>query len=285
MNFTESSRRLSRAIKKIVAISISSSIVVATAGNGKNFSVYASIPYSHYTSGGTRINAKIPESFLSQLGLKKILLIYENRIFAKGATNIDLSLLNETAVQARGHPNILVSLDVESWNRWSERSVEKYLFLVKSFKRENHVSSVGLYGVIPQTVFGIGRGFKNIYKGLNNRYMNLAELVDFFSPSLYNYSGNDFNAWEAIARFEISEARRLGNKPIIPYVTPEVWETGRTRFLSYEEMRERLELLKELGVDGCVVWGGSKGIAANATFDPSSGWAKAVVEFSAGQDQ
>lgn len=255
-----------------------------TKGYCKQFLIYGAIPYNHYTDKGSTINKKIPLPFLGGFGIKKIFLIYENRILKGHGAKPDMSLLESVAKETKKSPDALVVLDVESWNRWDiKNSVKNYVSLLQEFKKTNKISPVGLYSVIPQTYYQKKTESRDSYISLDDKYRSVVYYVDFLSPSLYNYSGKDFDRWKSAVQFEMSEAKRLGNKPIIPFVTPEVWEANGTHFLSYEEMRERLETLKELGADGCIIWGGSRGIAAGGAFNPSSGWAKAVIEFSEGR--
>jgi hypothetical protein len=58
--------------------------------------------------------------------------------------------------------------------------------------------------------------------------------------------------------------------------------SGVTRWLTYDEMMERLQALKTLGADGCIIWGGKAEHDASGvhpTLDPRHGWLEAVDVF------
>ena len=270
--------RLNIAIFAIVMLTAS------TAATCRPFTIYGKIPYEHYVDRGKKINEVIPIGFLTSFGIHPIFVIYEYRIMDKRSKmKVDLRRLKNLALQTLRYPKVPVSFDVEIWSRWNvSKTPLKYIDMLEAFRKINAKSPIGLYGVIPQIFYQKNNSHMEGFEKLNESYRSVVSHVDFFSPSLYNYSGDDFSSWKKAAEFSISEARRLGDKPILPYVTPEVKEKSGTRFLSYEEMRSRLGVLKKLGVDGCIIWGGSSGISAGATFDSRQGWGKAVVEFARG---
>jgi len=146
---------------------------------------------------------------------------------------------------------------------------------------------VGLYSTVPQNTYVWREEKRGPYDRQNEKYAAVADAVDYFSPSLYNYSLTDFVSWKEGAKYNIEAARKYSKtKKILPYVTPEVEDNGMARWLSYDEMMSRLEVLKSLGADGCILWASSRSRESSGkrpVLDPSAGWLKAVVDFSRGQ--
>ena len=258
----------------------------------KSFDVYAFIPYTGYIKNGTTIKTNYQglEAYLQTLGVKKVNLVYENKLIdfptgnlKEGVANVE----NITAIanSALNDPNTLVSLDIEGWNRFSTSTPSKYVEVMDIFKKANKVSKVGFYAIAPQATFSWTADIAAKYDNLNKTYAPVAKLVDYFSPTLYNYDGNDNVLWRKSAVYNIEQSKKYGfaNKSIIPYLTPEVANTsGLKTFLSYDEMLFRLQILSDLGANGCIIWVSSQTRDANGNpiiFDETSGWGKAIKDF------
>jgi hypothetical protein len=58
---------------------------------------------------------------------------------------------------------------------------------VSTFKADNPGAVVGLYAEVPQNTFTWTATSEQTYNSLNPQYAAVAALVDYYSPSLYNY--------------------------------------------------------------------------------------------------
>ncbi len=258
----------------------------------KSFDVYGFIPYTGYIKNGTTIKTNYQglEVYLQTIGVKKVNLIYENRLIDFPTGNLkegvpNIKNITDLATAALNDPNTLVSLDIEGWNRFSTSTPIKYVEVMDIFKKANKVSKVGFYAIAPQATFSWTADVAAKYDNLNKTYASVAAVVDIFSPTLYNFDGHDNLVWKKSAEYNIDQSKKYGfaNKSIIPYITPEVANTGGLKtFLSYDEMFFRLQMLYDLGANGCIIWTSSQTRDANGNpiiFDETSGWGKAIKDF------
>jgi len=254
------------------------------------FEVYSFLPYPPTPSSDQQSKSFSSTVLQSNPSLKKIKIIYENELLSTPqADNSPASRINKVKIQnaALKYKNLGVkffSLDIESWNRFDPKTPSLYLQTLKIFKEAYPEATVGLYSIVPQNTYLWTENKLSSYDEINARYVDVAKTVDYFSPSLYNYSGDDFSSWVKSAKYNINAARNYDPyKKILPYITPEVQQSGAIRLLTYEEMKARLEVLSQLGVDGCILWGSSRSRISDGsrpTLDPQAGWLKAVIEFS-----
>ncbi len=254
------------------------------------FSIYGLIVYRDLSTPATTALYVTP-AVAQRYGIQPINLVYEPRLLdvdkaVPHNTKFDAEKIDAVAKGALDAPHELVALDMENWDRFdTARTPELYLRVLEEFRKVNSHSKVGLYGVVPQVTYGWRKDMPSKYDPLNASYKMVAAAVDYFSPSLYNWERALADGdWERAAEYAIHAARAFDvSKPVIPYVTPEVTRKGKTpqtTFLTYEQMLFRLRTLKRLGADGCIVWTGTaNGRKAGGTFDPKSGWAKAIVDF------
>lgn len=254
------------------------------------FDVYGFIPYKTRLVDGAAVKAEPDQAWLAELGVRPIEVVYDNKILSfprtkdrKNNATISQAKVRAVAADYQRKQSHMISLDLESWDRFDERTPSRILEAIGLYRRSHPEAIIGLYATVPQNTFGWSASKVKKYDEINARYNEVAASVDYFSPSLYNYSGSDFGVWLESARYNISAARKYStSKKIIPYVTPEVGEGRATRWLSYDEMSQRLRALESLGADGCIVWGSSRSrdsSGAAPVLDPESGWLRAVSDF------
>ena len=254
------------------------------------FDIYGFIPYGSRVENGKNVSGKPPQAWFSDLGIRPVDVVYEKRVLdyprgegSRKHATINNEKIRQVATESDRQRRVLVSLDLEGWDRASAQTPDLLLKTLEVFRKTNPDAMVGLYATVPQNTYGWRADRQSSYDALNAKYEAVADAVDYFSPSLYNYSGSDFASWEDGARYNISAAKKYSStKKIIPYITPEVSENGSTRWLSYDEMMQRLEALSSLGADGCIVWASSQtrdSAGKPPVLDPSNGWLKAVSDF------
>ncbi|MEP6714726.1 MAG: hypothetical protein ABJC09_04085 [Terriglobia bacterium] len=253
----------------------------------RKFTVYGSIVYRDLSTSGSEDPYVTPE-VAERYGIQPLSLVFEQRLLDVDKSHphnskVDVGKIDKVAMETLTTPHKLVSLDMESWNRFDTVGTPGlYLQVIREFRKLNSKSKLGLYAVVPQVTYGWKDEVPAKYGPLNAAYKSVAAAVDYFSPSLYNWerSMSDAN-WERAAKYSIQAAHGYdASKPVFPYVTPEVTRQGTTTFLTYGQMLFRLQTLKQLGADGCIIWTGTtQGRKAGGTFDPKNGWAKAVVDF------
>lgn len=285
-------------MKRVIWLTLAVGLLIVSAGfaqqkrsPGRSFKVYAFIPYTGYVQNGVTIKANFQQlqDYLNRLGIGSYNLIYENHIVdypdgdkTHGVINDDK--LGQLAKQAMANPGIIVSLDLEGWNRFDTlHTPDKLLDAIRDFKKISRTSPVGLYATVPQDTYGYPKD-TSFYNRLNKAYAKVAAAVDYFSPSLYNYKTADSVEWKKGVIFNIAACRKYGYpyKKIIPYITPEIKIGGYTRLLNYDEMLYRLQTLYDQRADGCLIWGSSQTRDAQGhrfTADENDGWLKAVKDF------
>jgi len=265
------------------------SVATLSLSNGAYaFDIYSFIPYVKRVEDGTVVSGAIDAQWFERYNVRHVNLVYENRLLDFNGADRKNPVADNANIKAEADRagSDIVALDLEAWDRFNPATPRKIADVVKKFKRENPYAAVGLYATIPQNTYGWHAERLRDAERLNAMYASLADDVDYYSPSLYNYDGVDYSAWRNSAKYNIEAARQLPRKKILPYVTPEVWEsgkvTGKTTWLTYEQMRQRLTALKALGADGCIIWTSSESrdsAGQQPVVDPNSGWFKAVVEF------
>ncbi|WP_158994216.1 hypothetical protein [Mucilaginibacter sp. L196] len=270
-------------------------VLTFTSGFAQNakhaFRVYGFIPYAGYFQNGQPKAASfnVMQQYLATLGISKYNLIYESRIanFPDGNKThgvIDTPRLQGFAKLASLEPEVLVALDLEGWNRFDTvNTTRKLIDAVNTFKAINKQSPVGFYATVPQDTYGNPKDTVLCNK-LNKAYANVAAVVDYFSPSLYNYRGAGRDEWKKEVLYNVAACKKYGypQKKIIPYITPEITINGHTELLNYDEMLYRLNTLYELGVDGCLLWtsSGTRDADGKRPFvNEDEGWLKAVKDF------
>ncbi|WP_434772265.1 hypothetical protein [Pseudomonas entomophila] len=258
------------------------------------FEIYVNLPYRELPSSSQ------PQNSLTKIyndhNIKKINLIYDDRLLTMPVHSTDKKdalvapqKIYSAANKDFHHRDSLVSLDLESWNRFDAQTPAKIVNVLRAYRTASPNAVIGLYATVPQNTYKWDPAKVSFYNKMNKQYTDVAYEVDYFSPSLYNYSGKDFPNWLEGAKYNVIAAKKYSTKKkVIPYITPEVFDDGITSWLSYDEMLMRLKALDALGVDGCIIWGSSQSrntLGRKPVLDPESGWFKAVLDFSKMQNR
>jgi hypothetical protein len=263
---------------------------------GKPFTAYAFIVYAGYVQYGNEVKANYKQlrQYLLGYGIKEMDLIYEQKMLdypagdmkkENGVPNVRrIDSLAKEAMHFDGQP---VSFDLEGWKRFDTvKTPDRMLEVISEFKKVNQKSKVGLYATVPQNTYVYSPTISR-YDKVNKAYAKVAAAVDYFSPSFYNYSGHDTVEWNKAIRYNMQACKKYGypDKPILPYLTPEVTEKGVTTMLTYDEMMGHLKTIYSLGASGCLIWTSSSTkdeYGRRIYIDVNSGWLKAVRDFMAG---
>ena len=195
-------------------------------------------------------------------------------------------------------------MDLEVWDRYrfnptqktpnSKSIVENLSESLVAFRQRKPGVLLGMYSGVPQNTYGrIGAADLEGFQKLDQQYQAVADLVDYFAPSLYNYNYDGTSQgdekWRTAAEFSIKESNMLGpNKPVYPFINP-FWDKPTDNNqkikveLTYEQMKFRLQTLKDLGANGCVLWMSSgmrdlKDPSKPYAIDSTQGWFKAVMD-------
>lgn len=280
-------------IKFFAFVLLVSICYTANAQNAKQqFKVYGFIVYAGYIENGTPIKASYQElqQYLRAYGFQNLDLIYEQKMLdypggdkKNGLPNTERIQALARAASSNRNPDTPVSLDLEGWNRWDTvNTPSRMIEVINAFKKTNSVSKVGLYATVPQNTYAYSENISRFDK-VNKAYSQVAASVDYFSPSLYNYDADTVN-WNKAAIYNINACKKYNfpDKPILPYITPELNLKGVKRMLTYAEMMDHLQTLHRLGARGVLLWtsSGKRDEQGQKIYvDVNNGWAKAVKDF------
>jgi len=277
--------------KNLLALTLSLFLAVsaqAQESHPRKFTIYVFLPWQVQMPDGKVDRSVKLKDYVAQFGLKSAKVIYENGYFTDG--KVDTEKVKAIAEATKSDPDSIVSFDTEFGKRFNpETVIPQVLNILQIYRESDPKAKVGVYATAPQNTYGWKAGVES-YDAINGKYKAVAHAVDFLSPVLYNYNGDDFHAWMKAAAYNIDAAKRYNtNKPIIPYITPgysvpDVGGNGAKQYLhlSENEMRNQLQKLYDLGASGCIVWGSSNDRDSNGkqpVFDATTGWAKALVDF------
>lgn len=271
----------------VVSLSVSMTAVQAEAPVASHpFTIYVFLPWQVQLPDG-KIDRSIKLSnYVAHFGIKSAKVIYRFSTDGKA----DHAKIEAIAEATREDPDSIVSFDTEFGQRFHpETVIPEVLEILETYRAAHPKAKVGVYATVPQNTYGWKPGIES-YDALNAKYKPVADAVDFLSPGLYNYNGDDLDAWKKAATYNLEAARKYGgDKPIIPYITPAYsapkvsgGETNSLAHLSEAEMTARLQALYDLGAAGCIVWGSSGDRDASGkqpVFDARTGWSKALVTF------
>ena len=270
-------------------------LVTAAAGlfavNAQAFEIYGFVPYQSRLESGSTIRGVPSDRWFAEHGLMPIRVVYDNHILdipkdksKKNDALLNVDSLEKIAVSHKSSSSGMVSLDIETWDRFDSETPNKIIHLLRAYRSSHPSAKIGLYSTVPQNTYAWKPGRIHEYEKINERYSSVAKEVDYFSPSLYNYGDANFEDWVAGAEFNIKASRGYDkSKRVLPFITPEVRIKKGYRWLTYKEMMQRLEALKSLGADGCIVWASSRSRYESGeapVLDPHQGWLKAVSDFS-----
>lgn len=256
--------------------------------------IYQFIIWNQYIDQNNKLynNTKGFQKFLSENGLKQIRVIYHNRFLTKGKP--DPEKIKKIADLSKRDPLIPISFDIEIGNKFKPQTILPTVNQVLDlYHQYGGAAPVGIYGILPQNVFGLEKMNKNTerqYTQLNQQYESIATKVDFISPVIYNIWFSDFNEWKQRTDYHLLEAKKYATKynlKIIPYFSSSYLDKNFSKNriikpLSEQEMKQRLTYIKSKNVDGIIIWDTSVGILENGekpVFDANQGFGKAIIEF------
>lgn len=275
----------------------------------KPFAVYEFLKLKSYQDA-SGVNT-ISDTWFRGLGITPLNLIYSGNLVTCPLTSctdeyvVDATKIATQAASADSTGATPVSLDLEVWDtkRFYPTTatgnglsiVQNLTLALTDFKADNPGASVGLYAEVPQNTYTWTSTTTATYSALNPQYASVAALVDYYSPSLYNY-GYDGTAtgdanWNSSAVFAVDQSHAFDtlngtSKKVLPYITP-AWtdSSGVSEFLTYDQMMYRLKALRAAGADGCILWISSSQIDPSTgkllVIDTTSGWFKAVLDYMA----
>jgi hypothetical protein len=269
------------------------------------FCVGEFLPFRSYRDGSGVVHtsrAYVDEAWFESLGLLPVNVVYSSRFLDGTGLDAALNAENLRKIALQASPAYPVSLDAEEWDEKrftpgaptsnGKSIVQNLVDVVRTFKNANPAADVGLYSELPQNTYGFTDTTEAVHDRLNPQYAEVAALVDYYSPSLYNYRYDGTPAgdqrWVRAAAYAVHACRLLDslnhtNKPILPYITPAWTDAAKnTRYLSYEQMVWRLQMLMRLGANGCILWLSSSAKEPSGdgslVLDPNQGWLKAAVD-------
>ncbi|HCQ9869378.1 TPA: hypothetical protein OMQ57_000074 [Acinetobacter baumannii] len=236
------------------------------------FTVYQYIFWQNYIDENGQL-VKCTETefqkYMQKIKLKKLRVVYQDHIFTKGKPDPDK--IKEIALESQRYPMVPISLDIEIGNKHKPESMLPMVIeSLDLYHKFGGKAEIGVYGVLPQNVHPdekLGKVLKRNYGSLNKQYEELASKVDFISPVLYNNWVRDYAQWESHAKFQIDQSKIYAKKynlKIIPYMTgtylfrKDIGKINKTiDYLSADEMKRRIQFVKNQGVDGVLIWEGS----------------------------
>jgi hypothetical protein len=271
----------------------------------RGFSVAEFLPFRSYRDNAGVVHTSagyVDAAWFESVGLLPVNVVYSSRFLDGTGLRAELNADKLRAIARTANHAYPVSLDAEEWdvNRATPDAptlngksiVQNLIDVVSTFKQANPAIDVGLYSEVPQNTYGFTASTSVAHDKLNPQYAAVAALVDYYSPSLYNYHYDGTPAgdrlWARAAAYAIQACRTLDginrtNKPVLPYVTPAWTDSDKnSHYLSYEQMVFRLQTLQRLGASGCILWLSSSAKepdgSAGLVLDPNQGWLKAAVE-------
>ncbi|MEB6481007.1 hypothetical protein [Acinetobacter vivianii] len=234
------------------------------------------------------------QKFLGKKRLKPIRVIYHSGFLTNGKP--DPQKIKQIAAVSQKYPHIPVSFDIEIGNKFKPQTVLPIVNqTLNLYHQYGGAAPVGVYGILPQSIFGSEYMHKNIekeYISLNKNYESIAQKVDILSPVIYNLWFRDFNEWKRRVDHQLSESQSYAKKynlKIIPYFSSTYLDKkyfkNRNNIiypLTEQEMTQRLNYIRSKKVDGVIIWDPSGGILSNGNkpvFDINKGAAKAILDF------
>lgn len=257
------------------------------------FDIYQFIDWDRYVDEkGKNVQTKSKtefDSFLQSQNIKKINLFYMSSIISNH--QVDPEKIKRAVELANQSPDVPVCFDIETG---TESHVETTLpLLLKAltlYRDFGGVAPIGVYGVLPEITPNtyLSDKQKDYFRHMNDQYEELADHVDYLFPTLYFYSLKDMSVWNAKAQFNIAEAKRFvknRNIKIVPFLSTSTWifpepNVFQTTPISEANMLQSLKYLKNLNVDGIVLWEGpTKTQNKPMVFDVNKNSFKAIVKF------
>lgn len=263
----------------------------------QDFVIYGFIPWKYYKENNKIIKARDINQQIYNNGMKPVKVLYHPQLLTSD-NRVDTEKVKQVAFDSQKEPDIPVSFDIELGNRYKpDTKLPLLMEALSLYHKFNGKAAVGVYSVLPQNPVGgqrllgeKGKAYQHKLTDLNKQYKVLSTQVDILSPVLYNYEGHDFEQWKLAAKYLMEQAKLYAKtQKIIPYIAPYITDSSNVppskkivQLLSYKEMKQRLDYLKQQGANGVIIWSGSSRTDKDnqpLVFDASQGWAKAVKEF------
>lgn len=201
-----------------------------------------------------------------------------------GGCTPDASNIQQYSTEALNNPSWPVSFDMEiNWPTSGQAltdSVNNYISAVNIFKSTNTQSPVSFYGLPPYPNAWRWSGvsgsstFENVSKSA--AFVSLANVVDYFSPSLYAYSTDDTVTWRKYADTMVNAIRKYYSttKPIYPYIWPQ-WHDNGNQLIDTATWNYQLNYLYKI-TQGAIIWTGG-----TYNWDGNAPWWRTTKKFMA----
>ena len=234
---------------------------------------------------------------LSQFGIEPINILYESRIWEKGASRNELpsKARVQQLVQELGATRWLV-MDIETWrlhgtDGYVADQVRKYVTVMEWVHEAMPGITAGVFGKTPIEDYDRSTRLPGSwrYRGWqteNNRVTLLAQSVDVLFPSIYT-EYPDQQGWVTFATENMKEAKRYSKKSYV-FLWPQYSENNRLlahQYLPADFWKRQLETVWQ-HADGIVIWGGWDGKRNDfLEWDDEAPWWKVTKEFMKSRDQ
>ena len=229
----------------------------------------------------------------SVIGMKPLPVVYTGRLWGPEDDRTFLPKEEQVLRVAREFENHQgpIVLDVEHWPvrgtpQTRAESLEKYLTLLRWFRKGAPNSSLGYYGLPPirdywRAVKGQHTSAYKEWQKENDAVTTIAREVDVLFPSIYTFY-DDEKGWERYAVAQICEARRYGSKKVYPFIWFQFHDSNvqlKGQFLPGRLWALQLETMARLA-DGLVIWGGWNVITnRQMDWDDQAEWWRVTKKF------
>lgn len=208
---------------------------------------------------------------LYQSGLSKINIIYEDSLLSfnpKFPKIGNQRILDEIKIKKsfeRIDINYPICLDIESWTFDKEninKSIPKYVEMLKRFKKRFPRVNLGLYGVLPYADLNLymnkdkSRNWKYEWIFINNNLQSISKNSNIAYPSCYTRF-KDKNLWISVFKEQIKKIKNIdSNKKIYAFIWPQYYSPGlnyNSQLIDKYFWELQLEFAYEY-CDGVVIW-------------------------------
>lgn len=270
-------------------------IIPTISSNVNAFEIYGFIPW-HMQKGNTLIkNQDEVKKNLALWGLQRIDVIYHNRMLTNG--HVDSNKIKKIAINSQNHPEIPISFDLEIGNRNKPETVLPTLLkIINLYHTYDGKAPIGVYATLPQNTFGgskLTTKRKQQLIKLNKQYEIIANKIDFISPVLYFYDGEDLNSWKKSVDFNLDQSKILAakyNLKIYPYITNSFRMSQKNKktggwmieLLNQKQMYHVLTYLDQKGANGAIIWASSQVIDRSGSrllITTNSPWVQGIKNF------
>lgn len=259
------------------------------------FDVYGFIPWSLKSDNTLISNQSDVKTILNQNGIKQIDVVYHNRMLTNG--EVDSDKIQKIALESQKNPTVPISFDLEIGNKHKPETIlPKLTEVIDLYHAYGGKAPIGVYATLPQNTFG-GAKLTDKRKAelieLNKQYEIVAKKVNFLSPVLYFYDGDNFDAWKQSVNFSISESKKFASKydlKIYPYITNSfrigskdpITNGWTINLLESKQMYDALDYLKQQRVDGVILWASSQVVTIQGrqpTIEFNQPWFMGLTKF------